>query len=1160
MINVEFKFVTPEGVPIGLAEFFVQPLRPSYDDDHTGVVMPREVYGTTDADGECTLSLWPSTVPYIVVMDDVVSDVGLSYRFVVPDTPGETYRLQDIVIAGELTIPWDQQALLDIQAAKAATGADRIATNMARDQAVAAAAGIGSAVTDAQAYAADTLTNRNQASGFATSADNSAQAAATSASQAAGSASSASGSANVASGHADSAGVYAQQSQTARDQSTASATASEGHRVAAGQYASDANTSKVDAAQSATQAGLSEQAAGESAVAATGSALAASGSATAASNSQGAAAGSATAAAGSATTAGQFSASAEDSAEAAAGSATDALSSANASAGSASAAAGSAGAANSSATNAATARTAAENARDTAVQAALDSIAAAAQSGVKDAYLSGDDLIVVLGDDSEINVGSVRGLQGPQGAGIVAKGAVPTVGDLPAVGNQLNDAWVVQATGHLYVWSGSSWTDLGQFKGDPGTTDYNLLSNKPVLGTAAALNTGTGAGNVILGNDARLTNARTPTAHTHVLNDISDLTVMARSLLDAVNGPAVRTLIGAGTSSLGLGTTGTTALAGNYIPPRPSQGEAEAGTSNVVYMTPLRTAQAIAALAPQGFSGAYAELSGLPTLGTAAAANLGTGANDAIKGDDARLTNARTPTAHTHAVNGLDGITATGIAVATAVDGFAVRTAIGAGTSNLAVGTTSADAKAGNWVPSWADVTNKPTVILSGATGKAAMQAAGFTMATDVVLATNSEGNPTQHALSATATASSVAMRTADGRLKVATATESGDAVTLAQLNANSGVATGDVINTLRTLSEPGYVDSNTVLSQATYPNLFALTGLRKDVLAGSTPWNTSTGNNTAATSAVWIDNDRILSIGSNVAMRSLDKGLTWSAAGAHTSLNIRNVIRLGTNTVFFQANASGSARITLDSGDTFLAVTQAQTGGANVATGTSLSATSGLLINQSGGAIKVDWSTGTPVFTTVGSTGLSGLSAGISYIIAKIGNRIFVAGNGSIAISKDEGVTWTIYSLVGTETSYSLQAVGNVLLLASASVIRRNIQYGTGGGNSWPQVAAVTTSSGRLFPLGGNTVIYVPASASNPMFISYDAGLSWDTFTGVWPSTLITAATIEVAPDKSAVVQVGSSVSAQRCSLAGYSYNPATQFLTPELVAITGVNTKIKT
>lgn len=55
-------------------------------------------------------------------------------------------------------------------------------------------------------------------------------------------------------------------------------------------------------------------------------------------------------------------------------------------------------------------------------------------------------------------------------------------------------------------------------------------------------------------------------------------------------------------------------------------------------------------------------------------------------------------------VDTLSGATATGKAVMKAVDAAAARTAIGAGTSSLAVGTTAATAKAGNYVPTSAEV------------------------------------------------------------------------------------------------------------------------------------------------------------------------------------------------------------------------------------------------------------------------------------------------------------------------------------------------------------------------------------------------------------------------------------------------------------------------
>ena len=55
----------------------------------------------------------------------------------------------------------------------------------------------------------------------------------------------------------------------------------------------------------------------------------------------------------------------------------------------------------------------------------------------------------------------------------------------------------------------------------------------------------------------------------------------------------------------------------------------------------------------------------------------------------------------------------------------AARSAIGAGTSSLALGTTSSTAKVGDYQPSWAQVTGKPAVIAAGADQAAARAAIG---------------------------------------------------------------------------------------------------------------------------------------------------------------------------------------------------------------------------------------------------------------------------------------------------------------------------------------------------------------------------------------------------------------------------------------------------
>lgn len=62
------------------------------------------------------------------------------------------------------------------------------------------------------------------------------------------------------------------------------------------------------------------------------------------------------------------------------------------------------------------------------------------------------------------------------------------------------------------------------------------------------------------------------TAHTHTATQITDSTATGRTLLTAVDAAAARTAIGAGTSSLVIGTTGSTAKAGDYAPTKSDVG------------------------------------------------------------------------------------------------------------------------------------------------------------------------------------------------------------------------------------------------------------------------------------------------------------------------------------------------------------------------------------------------------------------------------------------------------------------------------------------------------------------------------------------------------------------------------------------------------------
>lgn len=103
--------------------------------------------------------------------------------------------------------------------------------------------------------------------------------------------------------------------------------------------------------------------------------------------------------------------------------------------------------------------------------------------------------------------------------------------------------------------------------------------------------------------------------------------------------------------------------------------------------------------------------------------------------------------------------TTTGKSLITASDAEAVRTAIGAGTSNLAIGTTSTTAKAGNYQPTVANISDATAIgrsILTAADASAARSAIGAgtsSLAIGTTGTTAAAGNHTHTATQVTATA-----------------------------------------------------------------------------------------------------------------------------------------------------------------------------------------------------------------------------------------------------------------------------------------------------------------------------------------------------------------------------------------------------------------------
>lgn len=81
-----------------------------------------------------------------------------------------------------------------------------------------------------------------------------------------------------------------------------------------------------------------------------------------------------------------------------------------------------------------------------------------------------DNVLEDSSDPSKYRWTKVEGPQGPKGdmgTSIKIKGSVNSVGELPLTGNEAGDAYIINSTGNLYVWTEEGmWLNAGKFQGD----------------------------------------------------------------------------------------------------------------------------------------------------------------------------------------------------------------------------------------------------------------------------------------------------------------------------------------------------------------------------------------------------------------------------------------------------------------------------------------------------------------------------------------------------------------------------------------------------------------------------------------------------------------------------------------------------------------------
>lgn len=87
------------------------------------------------------------------------------------------------------------------------------------------------------------------------------------------------------------------------------------------------------------------------------------------------------------------------------------------------------------------------------------------------------------GDKGDQGIQGIPGKDGTNASSVLFKGGIATQSALPATGNTVSDAWMVEDVGHLFVWTGTSWYDTGVFtakgeKGDKGDQGIQGIPGK----------------------------------------------------------------------------------------------------------------------------------------------------------------------------------------------------------------------------------------------------------------------------------------------------------------------------------------------------------------------------------------------------------------------------------------------------------------------------------------------------------------------------------------------------------------------------------------------------------------------------------------------------------------------------------------------------------
>jgi len=166
------------------------------------------------------------------------------------------------------------------------------------------------------------------------------------------------------------------------------------------------------------------------------------------------------------------------------------------------------------------------------------------------------------------------GATGPQGVAVDLKGSVALIASLPTTGNSVNDAYIVDEDGDLYVWNGTSWYSAGQIVGPQGPTGPTGATGAASTVTGPTGSTGPTGPTGATGDPSTVTGPTGPSGVISVTGPITN------------SGTSTAANIGIDQTLLSIANTQVTGLGTSSVKDIPATGDAT--TSQVVYGTDTR--------------------------------------------------------------------------------------------------------------------------------------------------------------------------------------------------------------------------------------------------------------------------------------------------------------------------------------------------------------------------------------------------------------------------------------------------------------------------------------------------------------------------------------------------------------------------------------------